>query len=268
LHVEGESVGIAPTARQISLCGKPFWDGVQDVANRVHEPILGVVHGHTLTFVVLRAASLTVSWSYPLPTAVFEPFLFGIPPLIADHLARHPATGAGDVRIGAQGAEVSLVSQDATGEYELRWRFDLNQFPAPPELGRLLTPPRGTVVASYLQVADAIHSAAAELAIMESSGRIHRTQLALSFELGGAGVRVLACEVQVGIEGQYYFDPRLIMRALEFVGADQVELGLTGLSPSRAFLSLVERGIDRITHCALLSMGLETSRLIAPAAKA
>jgi hypothetical protein len=265
--MEGESVGIAPTARHISLSGKPFWDGVKDVVNRFQEPILGVVHGHTLTFVALRAASLAVSWSYSLPAGISEPFFFGIPPLIAGHLAKHPVSGMGDVRIGVQGGDVSLVSQDVSGEYELRWRFDLSQFPAPPELGRLLTPPRSMVSANYLQVADAVHGAVADLAVMESRGRIHRTQLALVFDLVGTDVRASACEVQVGVEGQYYFDPRLVMRAIEFVGAERIELGLTALSPSRAFLSLVERRLDRVTHCALLSMGSETSRLITPAVK-
>ncbi|HSJ58315.1 MAG TPA: hypothetical protein VLC95_14120 [Anaerolineae bacterium] len=260
-------MGIAPTARHISLSGKPFWDGVKDVVSRLQEPILGVVHGHTLTFVALRAASLAVSWSYPLPAGVSEPFFFGIPPLIAGHLATHPVTVTGDVRIGAQGGEVSLVSGDAAGEYALRWRFDLNQFPAPPELGRLLTPPKGMISTNYLQIADAIHVAVADLALMQSRGRIHRTQLALVFDLVGTEVHTAACEVQYGAEGQYYFDPRLVMRAIEFVGADRVELGLTALGPSRAFLSLVERKGDRVTHCALLSMGLETSRLIAPAGK-
>ncbi|MBN1659938.1 MAG: hypothetical protein JXA93_16160 [Anaerolineae bacterium] len=260
-------MGIAPTARHISLSGKPFWDGVKDVVNRFQEPILGVVHGYTLTFVALRAASLVVSWSYPLPAGVSEPFFFGIPPLMAGHLAKHPVSRMGDVRIGVQGVEVSLVSQDVSGEYALRWRFDLNQFPAPPELGRLLTPPRNTVPASYLQIADAIHGAVADLTMMESIGRMHRTQLAITFELVGTDVRVSACEIQAGVEGRYHFDPRLLMRAIEFMGAERIELGLTALSPSRAFLSLVERGLERVTHCALLSMGSETSRLIAPGAK-
>jgi len=257
-------VGIAPTARHVSLSGKPFWDGVKDVASRLQEPILGVVHGHTLTFVALRAASLAVSWSYPLPSGVSEPFFFGIPTLVAGHLATHPVTGTGDVRVGAQGGEVSLVSQDVAGEYSLRWRFDMNQFPAPPELGRLLTPPKKVVSVSYLRIADAIHGAVAELAFMESRVHIHRTQLALAFDLAGGDVRTTACEVQVRVEGQYYFDPRLVMRAIEFVGSERVELGLTALSPGRGFLSIVERNAERVTHCALLSMGSETSRLIAP----
>lgn len=261
-------MGIAPTARHISLSGKPFWDGVKDVVNRLQEPILGVVQGHTLIFVVLRAANLIVSWSYPLPTSISEPFFFGIPPLIAGHLAKLQANGTSEVRVGTQGGEVSLRSQDMAGDYELRWRFDLNQFPAPAELGRLLVPPKGLVLTSYLQMADTIHGAVAELAVMENMGRIHRTQLALSFDVLGADVHAAACEVQVGMGGQYYFDPRLVMRAIGFLGAERIEFGVTALSPSRAFLSFVERGADRVTHCALLSMGLETSRLIAPSAKA
>jgi hypothetical protein len=68
-------------------------------------------------------------------------------------------------------------------------------------------------------------------------------------------------EIETLAINRYYFDPRLVIRALELVRAGQVELGLTSLDPRSAFLSIISRQPDRQVHCALLSIGLDTQRL-------
>jgi hypothetical protein len=189
-------------------------------------------------------------------------FVFGVPPMIASHLIANPPPASDAVRLALNGSEVSFMAQDAVGDYELRWRFDLNQFSAPAELGRLLVMPSQLVTVDYLQIADAMHRAVASLADMESQYRVHRTRLAIA--LGLADGRLLADgrEIGAGAGGCYYFDPRLVMRALEFVRGEQVQVGLTDLGQQRAFFSIIDRQPDHVTHCALLSIGPEMQRLM------
>jgi hypothetical protein len=261
-------------SRRISLDGKPFWDGVKEVVGSAEEPILGIAQGRALTFVSLCGADLVVSWAYPLSGTVREiageagAFFFGIPPLIARHLATLSPGDLSRVRLAVQGSDVSLNGHDTAGEFELRWRFDLSKLAAPPELGRLLAPPESLLPTGFLRFADAVHGAVARLTLIESERQIHRTRLALTLGLYNGNLSIDACEIDAGARDHYYFDPRLVMRALEFVRSERVEVGVTPISPRRAFLSLVERRAGHVTHCALLSMDFEAQRLILPASKA
>lgn len=257
----------APALHQISLDGALFRSGIQQAAAVADEPILGIVHGQALTFVVLKGGGLVLSWRFPLPQGVDGSFIFGVPPMISGHLVAQPTLGAGAVHLALNGPEVTLAANDAAGSYELRWRFDLNTFPAPPDLSRLLVPPEALVSAEYLQVADAIHSAVARLVRIEREGQLHRTNLAIVLALSNGDLLIEAQEITMWEQGCYYFDPRLVMRSLECIRGLQVWVGLTALGPRRAFFSLVDRQPDRLTHCALLSIGQDTQRLISPSAR-
>ena len=96
---------------------------------------------------------------------------------------------------------------------------------------------------------------------IESQHQVHRTKLAILVGLSHGRLTVNGQEISEETVDKYYFDPRLIIRALEHVQADQVELGMTSLGPQRAFLSLVNRQPECSVHCALLSIGLETQQL-------
>lgn len=257
----------SPALRQISLDGQLLWSGVKQASASADEPILGIVHGQTLTFVVLRGGGLVLSWRFHLPEAIEGSFIFGVPSMIADHLATCLPSERGAVRLALTGTEVSFTANDAAGSYELRWRFDLNEYPAPPEFGRLLAPPSSLLSLDYLQIADSIHQAVASLVRMETEKQIHRTKLAIVLDLSNGDLRVEGQEIQLRARGRYYFDPRLVMRALECVRGQQVWVGLTELGPRRAFFSIVDRQPDHVTHCALLSIGLDTQRLILPHTK-
>ncbi|MEJ2207588.1 MAG: hypothetical protein P8129_00950 [Anaerolineae bacterium] len=248
--------------RQISLDGDLLRGGIQRAAALTGEPILSIAHGRTLTFVVLKGGGLVLSWRLPLPEAVDGSFVFGIPPMISSHLATHLASGAGPVRLALHGAEVTLVTKDVAGSYELRWHFDLNSFPAPPDLSRLLVPPATLLSMDYLRVADAIHRAVARLVRIEREGQIHRTNLAILLALSNGDLLIEAHEVALWEQDCYYFDPRLVMRALECIQGPRVWVGLTALGPRRGFFSLVDRRPDRLTHCALLSIDQDTQRLV------
>ncbi|HSJ55384.1 MAG TPA: hypothetical protein VLC52_16700 [Anaerolineae bacterium] len=254
----------APATAQFSLDGQTLWKGVRQVSACTEEPILSIAHGHNLTLVVFREARLVISWHFSLTPALETSVVFGIPPMIASHLCKSDPPVSPLARMSVHGGDVSLCARDADGPFELRWRFEMGQFPAPPELNRLLLPPTEAVAVDHLEIADAILGAAARLMALEIERQLHRSKLAVLVGLPGDRVVVDGREVSKEPPGFYHFDPRLITRALDFMRSDRIEVGLTPLDLQRAFLSLVDRQPDHTLHCALLSLGLDTQRLIAP----
>jgi hypothetical protein len=105
------------------------------------------------------------------------------------------------------------------------------------------------------------------LVTIQAQQQIHRTKLAIAVSLTGGHLLVDGQQIQSPVAGQYYFDPRLMVRALEIVHADRVQVGLTKLDPPRAFLSIVDQQSDHVVHCALLSLGMDTQRLVPPLSK-
>lgn len=202
-----------------------------------------------------------ISWQFRLPTAIQPPIVFVIPKVIVQHLVASPADGEAEVALVLRGNEVTLTSRDAKGPFELRWRSDLHLFPAPTEINQLLAVPPNLVRLNYLQLSDAVHQAVARLIAIESQQHIHRTRLAISLSLSNGHLMVDGREIAEQATDQHYFDPRLIIRALEHIRAEQVEIGLTSLGPRRAVLSIVDRRPDHVLHCALISVGLETQLL-------
>jgi hypothetical protein len=254
-------VRAAPTSRQLPFDGRLLWEGVRRASHCSEEPILGIAMGGHLTFVASSSIRLFVSWRFPLSAVEHVPFVFGIPPMIVDHLISAPAYRDSMVTLALNGKEVSLLSSDEAGPYELRWRFDLNQFPAPPEMSRLLVPSSHLIRLDHLALSDSVHQAVAKLVDIESGQGIHRTKLAILLGLTHGHLVVDGREIHPQTIDEYYFDPRLIIRALEYVHARQIEVGITELGSRRASFSIVERQPDCVTHCALLSIGLDTQRL-------
>ncbi len=256
-------MGAAEIGQRLSLQGSVFSEGVQRASAYADEPILCVAGGQRLAFAVVSGARLMISWQFRLPTPIQPPIVFVIPKVIAQHLVASPVGGQARVELLLRGSEVTLTSRDAKGPFELRWRSDLHLFPAPAEMNRLLAVPSDLVRLNYLQLSDSIHQAVARLIAIESQQHIHRTRLAVSLSLSNGHLVVDGREIAEEATDQYYFDPRLIVRTLEHIRAEQVEVGLTDLGPRRAILSIVDRRSDHILHCALMSIGLET-RLLFP----
>jgi hypothetical protein len=254
-------VGAVPTSRQLSFDGRVLLRGVRLASACSEEPILGIAQNRYLTFVALSGVRLLISWRFHLPEVVHGPFVFGVPPMITGHLTSAPTDKPHTVTLVLRGNEVRLTTSDDAGPYELRWHFNPHRFPAPPGMSRLLALPPSLVRLNYLEISDAIHQAVARLVAIESGQRVHRTKLAILLGLSHGHLVVEGQEIRAQAVGEYYFDPRLIIRALEHVHAEQIDLGVTELSSRRAFLSIVDRQPDRLTHCALLSIGLDTQRL-------
>jgi hypothetical protein len=249
------------TSQRICLVGQVLADGIRQASARSEEPILCLARRNSLTFVAVSGLRLVVSWEFTLPTQAERPAVFVIPPMIVNHLlaVTGPSTDKADLLL--DGNNVALITTDELGSYELRWRSDPAGFPAPPEMSRMLVLPDVLTRFDYLQVSDAVHQAVIQLVTVESHRHIHRTRLAVMVSLSDGHLAVTGQEIETLAINRYYFDPRLVIRALELVRADHVELGLTSLDPRSAFLSIISRQPDRQVHGALLSIGLDTQRL-------
>jgi hypothetical protein len=258
----GAHVQEKQTSQRICLVGQVLADGIRQASARSDEPILCIGRRNSLTFVAVSGLRLVVSWEFILPMQIERPAIFVIPPMIVNHLlaVTGPSTDKADLVL--EGNSVALITSDELGSYELRWRSEPGGFLAPPEMSRLLVMPAVLTRLGYLQVSDAIHQAVIQLVDMESHRKIHRTRLAVMVALSDGHLTVTGQEIETRATNRYYFDPRLVIRALELVKADHVEIGLTSLSPRSAFLSIVSRQPDRMVHGALLSIGLDTQRLL------
>jgi hypothetical protein len=248
-------------SQRICLVGQVLADGIRQASARSEEPILCLARRSGLTFVAVSGLRLVVSWEFSLSTQIERQAVFVIPPVIANHLLAVTGPNSYEADLVLEGNNVALVTKDELGSYELRWRSDPRTFPAPPELSSLLVVPEAPTRLGYLQVSDAVHQAVIQLADMESHRHIHRTRLAVMVSLCDGHLTVTGQEIETQATNRYYFDPRLVIRALEVVKADYVEMGLTSLGPRSAFLSIINRQPDRLVHGALLSIGLDTQRL-------
>lgn len=251
-----------PTSLRICLVGQVLADGLRQASARSEEPILCLARRNSLTFVAVSGLRLVVSWEFALPTQQIDrQAAFVIPPMIVNHLLAVTGSTTEETDLVLEGNDVALITHDELGSYELRWRSDLGNFPAPPEMSRLLVPPAISARLGYLQVSDAVHQAVIQLADMESHRQIHRTRLAVMVNLSDGHLTVTGQEIEPRVINRYYFDPRLVIRALELVKAEYVQVGLTSLGPRSAFLSIVDRQPNHLVHGALLSIGLDTQRL-------
>ena len=246
--------------QSISVDGDVLWTGIRRAASRTKEPILCILKGKAMNFVAPGGLRLVVLWQFDLKRSLSDSAVFTIPPMIASFLASEAIRNTIEIEVDED--MVTVVTQDRWGRYELRWPSDVSAFTAPEEFSRLLARPSHLMEVSYLHLSDIVHEAVAKLVPMESERQIHPTKLAVLIDFGSPTLRVDGQEIEVGTRNQYYFDPRLIIRALEFIKSDTVQVGLTKVTePTRAFLSILAKQDDYTIHCALLSIGVDTQRL-------
>lgn len=248
-------------AKHVSVDGRLLRGGVRLASSRTGNPLLCIVKGDTITIVALSGLRLVMSWQFRLANKAAHTVVFLIPPAIASLMSADPLQT--QVEISQEGDAITLATFDELGRYELKWLSDLFQFPAPPELDRMLTVPPHLAEVNYLSVSDAVHNAVAKLIAMEFRQQIHKAKLAILVNFSHNQLVVDGREIKSGLRAEYYFDPRLIIRALEFAKSDTVEIGITPLDSvgARAFLSVVSVWGGCRVHCALLSIGLETQKL-------
>jgi hypothetical protein len=247
--------------QSISIDGDVLWAGIRRVSSRTKEPILCILKGKDLTFVAPGGLRLVVLWQFELTRKLTDSVVFTIPPMIASFLTTEAIRDTIKIEVDDEDM-VTVVTQDRWGHYELHWHSDVSAFAAPEEFNRLLAKPPHLMEVSYLHLSDTVHEAVAKLVSMESDRQIHPTKLAILVDIGRPTLKIDGQEIEISARNQYYFDPRLIIRALELIKSDTVQVGFTQVAdPKRAFLSILAKQDGYIIHCALLSIGMDTQRL-------
>jgi hypothetical protein len=245
--------------QSISVDGDILWAGVRRASSHTKEPILCILRGKGMDFVAPGGLRLVVLWQFDLKRRLPDSAVFTIPPTIASFLATEAIRDTIEIEVNEE--MVTVLTQDRWGRYELRWRSDVSDFTAPEEFNRLLDKPSHLTEVSYLHFSDTVHEAVAKLVSMEEQ-QIHPTKLAILVNFGRPTLSIDGQEIEASTRHQYYFDPRLIIRALEFIKSDTVQVGLTEVAePNRAFLSILAKQDGYTVHCALLSIGVDTQRL-------
>jgi len=249
------------TEKRVFLDGNILWSGVTQAISRSQDPVLCIIRPSDVTFAAVSGLRLVVSWQFQLSETLPVGAVFVIPPTIASFLMAEAVRTR--VELAIRGRAVTLALQDEMGRYELRWHSDVASFPAPQAFNRMLIVPDNLVEVSYISISDAAHRAVAKLATMESVEQIHRTKLAILVDFSRSRLVINGQEILSGPQARYYFDPRLIIRALEFLKTDTVRVGVTPLLGvnHRGFLSIVTEQNGYRVHCALLSIGMATQKL-------
>lgn len=240
--------------------------GLRRAMARSNDAVLVILQPCTVRFVGVSGRRLLVAWEHPLPEAgqkagrPHQYYLF--PPLIVQLLISPAAQSVTRMMLGMAGKDVCLTMTDSGGSYELRWRANPKTFAAPPEFVHMLTPPEGLVEISYLSISDAAHQAVANLVMLHAAQGVPPDKLAILVDLLSSKVTLNGQTILHGARGRHFFDPRLIIRALEFIKARTIRVGLSTLpGTGRAILTLLSQEQDdwRV-HCALLSIGLDTQK--------
>ena len=235
--------------------------GVAKAAARSADPILCLVRQECVQFVAVSGLRLVVSWETRQSRAASN-VAFLIPPLMAELLSTEAICRQVAVEFMVHGTTAICRLTDHLGNYDLRWKSDLASFPTPHAFGQIIQVPDNLIEVAYLRFSDAVHESVAKLAQMEADAEVSRSKLAILIDLDFGRLKVNGEEIVKSESRQYYFDPRLVIRALEFLKERNIRVGITPLPGDRqAYLSLLSDDEGWRVHCSLLSIGMDTQRL-------
>ncbi len=240
--------------------------GLHRAMARSTDAVLCIIRPNKVAFVGVSSWRLLVAWEHALGEDSQQAgrpaqyYLF--PPLIVHMLSGHLAQSITRMRLGMAAKDVCLTMTDATGSYELRWRADPASFAAPPEFAKMLAVPEGLLEVSYLHISDAAHQAIANLVMLHATQDVPPNKLAILVDFSPSRLVLNGQAVVQGMRGRHYFDPRLIIRALEFIKARTVRVGLNVLpGASRAVFTMLAEQDQWRVRCSLLSIGIDTQKL-------
>ncbi len=248
---------------RLYIDGEVLCKGVRQATLRSEEPILCLVKPETIRFVAISGLRLVISWETALRRPAPGKQAFVIPPLVAGLLSSEAVCSQVAVELLLQGNKAIARLTDHLGSYELRWTSEVSAFPAPEAFGQLIKTPASPLEVSHLRFSDAIHRAVANLVRMEADGQVSPTKLAILIDLNLGRLSVEGTEIVAGASHRYYFDPRLVIRALEFLKERTLRVGIVPLLPGgeRGCLSLLSEQEGWNIQCALLSIGQDTQKL-------
>jgi hypothetical protein len=222
--------------------------------------VLCVVSPVSLRLISLGGPRMVISWEYPLAGPV-TPRYYVIPRIAAQVLSSMVGQELARLTLETVGPQTILMMDDGHSQYELRWQADLRQFVVPPEFTSMLAVPRSMITTDYITLSDAAHQAVADLMSLYGVQGVPKEKLAILVDYAASHLLLDGRTIIHGARGAFYFDPRLIIRALETIKSHQVQVGITPLSGiQRAVLTLLADQDGWRVQCALLSIGTETQK--------
>jgi hypothetical protein len=228
---------------------------------RSGETLLCAIGPTSIRFIGITGLRMMVSWEHPMngPT---EPRFYAVPRLAIHLLTSMLGQGLEKVSLATAGPQAVLGLTDERGQYELRWRDDLRQFLVPPEFPYMLVTPPAMVDTDYLSLSDATHQAIANLGTLQAIHNLPNEKLAILVDFTASHLTLDGRTIIHGTSGAYYFDPRLLIRALEFIKSNTMRVGMMPLpAERRAVLTLLAEQDGWRLQCALLSIGMNTQKL-------
>jgi hypothetical protein len=206
---------------------------------------------------------LVISWEVGLSQSAAQSLALLVPPTVARLLESDAVCGQTQVELATRGQVALARLTDRWGSYELVWDSDLASFSGPRELAYLIREPQGLVSVPHLSFSDAAHQAVAKLGCMHATRKINPTKLAMLVDLNYGRLRVDGEVIVTTQSRRYFFDPRLVIRALEFLKEGTIGVDVTPLPgpDRRGYLSLQTTDGEWRVHCALLSIGIDTQKL-------
>jgi hypothetical protein len=247
-------------SKSLHLDGNILWTGVRRATARSEDNILCLIKQDAVKFIALSGQRLVISWEYTVNLPTKSSAALVIPPVVARIMSTEAIKRLVNIRL--EDHQATLTISDQSGPCEIRWHSDMTDFSVPPEFKQFISLPPSLVEVSYLTISDAVHQAIAKLVSIESAGEAQRDKLAILVDFGAQKLIMDGREISGSEAVRYYFDPRLIVRALEFIKSERVSVAVTGLpTRSQAIFSVVANQDNYQVHCALLSIGLDTQKL-------
>lgn len=249
--------------KQAVVSGALLCTGIRKVRSRTTEPLLCLVRQQKIMLVAVSSIRLVVTWEARLSQPASSNLTFLLPPVIADWLSCDIVGSQAGVVLVTRGQSAIVRLADHLGSYDLHWKSDLASLSAPRELQQLLQAPKEIVRVPHLSFSDAAHQAVAKLGCMHASRQINPTKLAMLVDLNFGRLRVDGEVIVTTDSRRYFFDPRLVIRAMEFLKEETIGVGITPLrgDERRGCLSLLCSDGQWNIHCALLSIGRDTQKL-------
>jgi hypothetical protein len=240
------------------LDGERFLSGLEWAVEQTDGPIFCIMQGGTYKLVFMGGLRLAISWVTPRsPNDEGEGF-FLIPQAVAPDILRLPrmpldvSVDHDEVKLGAGGS--ALLSR--------AWSFDPRELAAPPQFSQMIVPPSELMKVEFIPLSDVVHRAVAKLGEKDVSDTVHRSKLAILVHMQQSSLLVDGVEISRGLPERFYFDPRLIVRSLEYLTGETLGMGLHRLGfGNRAIIYLVSKAEDHSVCCGLLSISLDTQKL-------
>jgi hypothetical protein len=235
--------------------------GLRRAMTRSGDTLLCVVNPSSLRCIGISGLRMMISWEHPIQGPKTSRF-FVFPRLAVQVLTSMVGQELTALALANIGTQTVAQMQDQRGRYELRWPADLRQFMVPPEFTQMLTPPPSMIPTTYLALSDAAHQAVADLLNLQATQGVPADKLAILVDFAASHLTLDGRTIVHGARGTFYFDPRLIIRALELFRSNELQVGIQPLPVGhRAVLTVLAEQEGWRAHCAILSIGMETQKL-------